>query len=182
MKAKKLLMPLLLFGASIFVFAACASQNDNTTDNGSCTGPPVYESAEEEFITTFDKHSSFVDNQILVILTVKVSFDNIFHNYTAEDFSEIGAIDVDELDGATNDSSGLTYKIRQYLLEDSSGKTIPEHLKHYQRSFCITLDKHDEDNVLRTIYKLSQRADIDVAEPNWIDDMCNFTTKISAKN
>ena len=164
MKIKKLLIPLFLLTSCLFSFAACTDQPD--TDG---KRPPIYESSEAEFIKNFDRHSPFVDNQVLIILTEEVSFDNIFHNYTAEDFSEIGAVDVDELDGATIDSSGLTYRIRQCLLEDSSGNTIPEHLKHYKRSFCITLDKNDADNVLHVIYVLKQCPEIYLADPNWIE-------------
>lgn len=161
MKVKKLLIALSLFVACVFVFAACTGQDDNNTD----------ESDMKEFIANFDRHSPFVDNQILVILTEEASFEYIFHDYTVEDFSGIGTIDVNELDGATADSSGLTYRIRQCLSEDSSGKTIPEHLKHYNRFFCITLDKNDEDNVLRAVYILRQRADIYLAEPNWLESV-----------
>ena len=168
---KKFLIPLLLFVACIFTFAACDNQENKNDylDGNLCGGPPLYESTIDEFIENFDRHSPFVDNQVLIILTEEVSFKNIFHDYTAEDFLQIGAIDVHELDGSTTESTGLTYRIRQCLLEDPSGNTIPEHLKHYTRTFCITLDKKDEDNVLRAVYLLKQRTDIYLAEPNWIE-------------
>ncbi len=156
MKVKKWLIPLLLLIASVFVFSACTNHNDNNTD----------EAGMEEFIANYDKSRPFVDNQVIVILTEEASFKYIFHDYTEEDFSEIGAIGVEELDGATSETSGLTYRIRQCLSEDPSGGTIPEHLKHYNRMFCITLDKNDEDNVLRAVYILRQRTDIYLAEPN----------------
>lgn len=154
MKVKKWLIPLLLIIASVFVFSACTGRNN--TD----------EAEMEEFIANYDKSKSFVDNQVIIALTEEATFKYIFHDYTAEDFSEIGAIGVEELDGATSDTSGLTYRIRQCLSEDPSGGTIPEHLKHYNRIFCITLDKNDRDNVLRAVYKLRQRTDIYLAEPN----------------
>ena len=161
MKAKKLFLPLLLFVACVFALAACSNQNDNNNDND--------EAAVEEFIANFDRSRPFVDNSIIVVLTEEISFEYIFHDYNVEDFSGIGAIEVDELDGATSATSGLTYKIRQCLLEDPSGNTIPEHLKHYNRFFSITLDKNDEDNVLRAVYILRQRADIYLADPNFIE-------------
>ncbi len=149
----------LITAAFALNLVGCNSQDDNN----------VEKSDMEEFVENFDRHSPFVDNQVLVILTEEVSFENIFHDYTVEDFTGIGAIDVEELDGATSDSTGVTYKIRQYLSEDSSGNTIPEHLKHYNRIFAITLDKKDEDNVLRAVYVLRQRPEIYLAEPNWLE-------------
>ena len=162
MKIKKLLLPLLLLVPFIFAFTACGSQEDYETN---CGGPPVYGSEIDEFIANYNRFH-MVDNQIIVTLTEEATFKNIFHDYTAEDFIGIDVIDVDELDGATSDSTGLTHKIRQYLLEDPSGNTIPEYHKHYKRFFCITLAKKDEDNVLRAVYILRQRADILYAEPN----------------
>lgn len=162
MKIKRLLIPLLLFAACAFVFAACDSKDDNNLNEN----PPYNESEIEEFIENYDRHTPFIDNQIVICLTEEVSFKNIFHDYTVKDFSEIGAVKVEELDGATDEDSGTTYLIRQCLLEDPSGKTIPEYLKNHNRFFCITLDKNDEHNVLRAVYILRQRSDIYIAEPN----------------
>lgn len=154
-----------------FLFFACGEQDDNRSDDSLCGGPPVYESEIDEFVAKFDRRIPFNDNQVIVVLTEKVSLENIFHDYAVEDFSDVGTAAVEELDGSTSASSGLTYKIRQGLLEDPSGDTISEHLKNYKRIFCITLDKKDEDNVLRAVYVLRQRNDIYFAEPNWIVSM-----------
>ena len=161
MQIKKLLIPLLIFITCLFAFASCKRQEGNDKD----TEPSITESEIDKFVENFDRYTDFVDDQTIVILTKEASSVYIFHDYTAEDFSEIGAIDVRELDGATSDSVGITYKIRQCLLE---GSTIPAHFEDYTRTFCITLNKKDKDNVLRVIYILRQRADIYLAGPNWI--------------
>lgn len=144
-------------------------QEDITTKKPTFEEPVVDEQAVAEFVKNFNRYNTeFVDNQLLVLLTEEASFEYIFHDYTAEDFPGIGAISVSPLDGPWGDVPGQVMRIRQYLLEDPSGSTIPDHLKHHKRSFCITLDKHDEENVLRAVYILSQRADIYLADPNWL--------------
>jgi len=168
MKGKGIFVTVLLLISCMFSFAACGGQTDTDTGDGLENKPPVYES--EEFNGTNDRHDSFVDNQVLITLTEEVTFDNIFHDYTVEDFSGIGAIDVEEIDGRVADSPGITYRIRQCLLEDPSGETIPEHLKHYKRIFCITLDKKDKDNVLRIVDILEQRTDVYRAGTNGINE------------
>lgn len=180
---KKRLLCLGLLLVMVFSFAACRGQDDNvtkeppygdqiediTTKKPTFEEPIVDELAVAEFIKNFNRYNTeFVDNQLLVLLTEEASFEYIFHDYTAEDFPGIGAISVAPLDGPWGDFPGQVNRIRQYLLEDPSGNTIPDHLKQHKRSFCITLDKNDDENVLRAIYILSQRADIDVAEPNWL--------------
>lgn len=161
---KKSLLCLGLLLVMAFSFAACGGPEDNTADESI-----VNEQEIAEFIENFDRQNSeFVDNQLLVLLTEEASFEYIFHDYTAEDFPGIGAVSVSSLDGPWGDIPGKVDKIRQYLSEDPSGSTVPDHLKHFQRSFCITLDKHDEENVLRAVYILRQRTDIDSADPNWI--------------
>lgn len=157
MRIKHLLIPLLL--CMPFALASCNGQSNNE--------PPIHNSGIEEFIANFDRHSPFIDDQVLIFLTEEASYEYIFRDYTVEDFSEVGAIAIDELDGSTSPASGLTYRIRQCLLEDPSGSTIPDHLKHYKRAFCITLDKKDEENVLRSIDLLRQRSDVELADPNW---------------
>lgn len=163
MKAKKLLMLSLLFVMCTVFFVACGSQNNNDSDKDSDKLPNIDPASYREII----------DNQVIIILTEKASRAYIFHDYTPEDFSEIGVIDVDELDGSTGASTGLTYRIRQCLLDDPSGNTIPDYLKHNKRFFCITLDKHDEDNVWNAVSVLEQRSDIYLAEPNWVEYPCD---------
>lgn len=166
MKKRLLCLGLLLVMACSF--AACGVQNDNTTEEPTYDNSIVDEQALAEFIKSFDNYGDYVDNQLIVCLTEEASFEYIFHDYTAEDFPEIGAVSVDPLDGPWGDTPGIVDKIRQCLSEDPSGNTIPEHFKHHKRMFCITLDKQDKENVLRAIFILRQREDIYIAEPNGI--------------
>lgn len=163
MKIKKFILPIaLIFAVSCLV--GCGNQDDNNKG----TPPPVNQTELDEFIANFDKSNPFVDNQIIIVLTEEASFKNIFHDYTVEDFPGIGAVEVKEIDGSTSNSDGLTYRIRQYLTEDPSGNTLPDHLKRFNRSFCITLDKNDYDNVLRAVYVMLLRTDVELAGPNSI--------------
>lgn len=166
---KKRLLCLGLLLAMVFSFGACGSQEDNSAKNPAPENPIFDEQAIEEFIENFDRQNSeFDDKTVLVLLTEKASFEHIFHDYTAEDFPLIGAVSVSSLDGPWGDVPGKVEKIRQYLSEDPSGNTIPDNLKHFKRSFCITLDKEDEKNVLRAVYILRLMDDIYSADPNWI--------------
>lgn len=110
----------------------------------------------------------FADGDVLVSLTKEATDATIFHDYTLEDFPEVNAESIEEIDGRTSQSSGLTYRIRQCLLEDPTGGTIPDHLKNYTRLFVIRLTQKSKENVLRTIDILQQRDDIDHASPNHI--------------
>ncbi|MDE7453321.1 MAG: hypothetical protein K2N22_02820 [Clostridia bacterium] len=168
---KKSLLCFCLLIVTSFFFAACGNRNDGSDNSAE---KPAYEYSDyseqelEYFVDNFDRNYEFVDNQLIVMLTEQASFKYIFYDYTAEDFKEIGAVHISELDGSTSQSDGLTYKIRQYLSKDPSGNNLPGHLKHYNRTFSITLDKKDKDNVLRAIFILKHRSDIFTAEPDFI--------------
>ena len=153
-------MGLLL--VAVFSFTACGGK-DNTS-NDSLTAD---DEALAELIKSYNNYD-FADNELIVCLTEQASFEYIFHDYTAEDFSGIGAVSVESLDGPWGDTEGIVDKIRQCLLDDPSGNTIPDHLKHHKRMFCITLDKHDRENVLRSVYILRQREDIYIVEPSFV--------------
>lgn len=111
----------------------------------------------------------FTDGDVLVSLTKEATDATIFHDYTLDDFPEVNAESIEEIDGRTSQSSGLTYRIRQCLLEDPTGGTIPDHLKNYTRLFVIRLTRKSKENVLRTIDILQLRDDIDHASPNHIE-------------
>lgn len=148
---KKLLCFGLIFPLML-CFTACGKQpNDELKET-----PPQYEQPND------DSNDNFTDDEVIVILTAEVSFEQILHDYTPEDFPELNAIFVKEF------TEGTTHKIRQYLSEDPSGAMIPDHLQNFRRSFIITLTEKSKENVLQAVENLYQRDDVYAAEPNYL--------------
>lgn len=143
---KKLLLSLVLVFALVFSFAACTN---------------VHESPSGDF----------TDDKVLFWLTKQATDETIFHDYTIEDFPEVAAVSIEEIDGRTSDTDGLTHSVRQCLLEDPAGAAIPDHLKNYKRMFAITLAEKGKQNVLSAVDILKQREDIEDAFPNYIDGL-----------
>ena len=83
----------------------------------------------------------FTDNEILVIITP----ENNFEEYTADDFSEIGCIDVEDLS-----------------IDPEEDKLC--------RILHLTLSIHSKENVLNAISILEEREDIYSAEPNYLGE------------
>ena len=154
----------------LFSFAACAEKpqaGDQNSGNNQAQEPPQNSQTEEGTkperpLYTVDME--FIDNQVVVTLTEKASFERIFDDYTTEDFSEVGAIAVSEITAFTIET------IRQCLLADPTGGTIPYHLSGFEkfRQFEITLAEESKENVLRAIDVLYERDDIKAAGPNFI--------------
>ena len=82
----------------------------------------------------------FTDNDILLVMTP----ENNFREYTVNDFSNIGCIEIEDL---TN--------------KPKEGKLC--------RILHLTLDTHSKQNVLDSIKILEERDDIYSAEPNYIE-------------
>lgn len=104
----------------------------------------------------------FTDSDVLIWLTKEATDATTFHDYTVEDFPELNAVEVEELTIYTN------ARIRECLLEDPTGGTIPDHLKNNKRCFLIRLTEKSKENVLRAVNILLQRDDIETAGPNYI--------------
>lgn len=81
----------------------------------------------------------FTDNEILIVVTP----ENNFREYTINDFSNIGCIEIEDL-------------------------TIEPKENELCRIFHLTLSVHSKQNVLDSIKMLEEREDIYSAEPNYI--------------
>lgn len=81
----------------------------------------------------------FTDNEILIVVTP----ENNFREYTVNDFSAIGCIEIEDL-----------------TIEPKEGELC--------RIFHLTLSVHSKKNVLNSIKILEERNDIYSAEPNYI--------------
>ena len=82
----------------------------------------------------------FTDNEILIVVTP----ENNFKEYTVNDFSAIGCIEIEDL-------------------------TIEPKENELCRIFHLTLSGHSKQNVLDSIKVLEEREDIYSAEPNYLD-------------
>lgn len=107
----------------------------------------------------------FPDNLVRITLTNEATFENIFHDYTVEDFPEINAESISE-NGGDSCVVGIGI-VRRWLEEDPTGSTIPDEWKTYQRHFTITLKEKSKENVLRVVNLLMQRDDIASAFPSY---------------
>ena len=103
----------------------------------------------------------FTDDDVLIMLTKEATDATFFHDYTVEDFPELNAVAVEELTIYT------TARVRQCLLEDPTGGTVPDHLKNIKRGFVIRLAEKSKENVLRAVNILLGRKDLEYAAPNY---------------
>lgn len=133
---------------SLFIISSCNKEQDN---NG----------------TTIDEN--FVDNRLRVVLTKEATL--MFKEYTALDFSEIGATSVIDL------MPGSTELAKKQVLAEQTGdySEIQEYVDNdrlldldtYKILLSITLDKKSKENVLRVIEILKQRDDVEDASPDY---------------
>ena len=114
------------------------------------------------YVNIISEEDDFEDDDVIFGLTEKATAETIFHDYTVEDFPEVNAVSIGEITIYTSE------EIRQCLLKDPTGATIPDNLKNYTRSFVLNLAEKGKRNVLRAIVILSERDDIEYAQPNYI--------------
>ncbi|MBQ7355585.1 MAG: hypothetical protein IJW62_08715, partial [Clostridia bacterium] len=94
----------------------------------------------EKFYTGATLENEFTENNIIIMVFPEYNFES----YTAEDFAEIGCVEIKE----------LTRNVKPDIIN---------------RIILLTLDKDSKQNVLDCIQILQQRTDIYSAEPNFIE-------------
>ncbi|MBQ9276398.1 MAG: S8 family serine peptidase [Clostridia bacterium] len=111
------------------------------------------------------KTLEFADDRILVVLTGRAT--KSFRDYTAEDFSDIGVSEVNDLTKLSKE------KLRKQLNErDTNNRSNDYELTidkiSYRRILCLTLANKGRESVLKAIELLKQREDIISAEPDCV--------------
>ena len=114
---------------------------------------------EEKIITEISVDDDFSDELILVGLSRNATFS--FKQYSAEDFPEIGNVDVEEI---TKDAAEI---VRNQF---ESGDEIEGHLinvAEFRRILKLTLHEKGKENVIDAIRQLEKRDDILCAQPSY---------------
>lgn len=128
---------------------------------------------------------NFCDDSVIVALRNETSME--LDTYSVSDFSEVNAKSVKDLTADTvdtiqneyvsvyndfinvvsqDDTLFLTEEQGQQAL-DSIDENIKDEYSGFHQTLCITLNKHDKQNVLDTIQTLQKRNDVLYAEPNY---------------
>ena len=127
----------------------------------------------------------FCDNSLIVALRNETSME--LDTYSVSDFSEVNAKSVKDLTSDTvdtiqneyvsvyNDFINVVSQDDTVFLSDVLGQqaleSIDENIKDeysdFHQTLCITLNKHDKQNVLDAIETLQKRNDVLYAEPNY---------------
>ena len=121
----------------------------------------------------------FADNHVIIVLTHEASL--LSHDYGPDDFPEINCEKVRDLTGLIYQQiQEKLYYLRQddIMSFDASGN-MPERLKSvsidtYQRILCLELMDHGKEAVLGAIDKLTIRADVQSAEPDYKLTACSI--------
>nr|WP_304012036.1 S8 family serine peptidase [Ruminococcus bromii] len=127
----------------------------------------------------------FCDNSLIVALRNETSME--LDTYSVSDFSEVNAKSVKDLTSDTvdtiqneyvsvyndfinvvsqDDTVFLSDELGQQAL-DSIDENIKDEYSDFHQTLCITLNKHDKQNVLDAIETLQKRNDVLYAEPNY---------------
>lgn len=114
---------------------------------------------------------NFAEDTILILLTNEASLENIDHDYTPEDFAEIGCVEVRDLSSATTEKIRAQLRGEELSTSDRPGATMfsePKDVTQFKRILCLKLDKESKFNVLFVIKILEHRDDIYSAAPDYI--------------
>lgn len=146
------------------------------------------ETADNNLKTDCDDISlseNFCDDSVIVALRNETSME--LDTYSVSDFSEVNAKSVKDLTADTvdtiqneyvsvyndfinvvsqDDTLFLTEEQGQKAL-DSIDENIKDEHSDFHQTLCITLNKHDKQNVLDTIETLQKRNDVLYAEPDY---------------
>lgn len=106
-----------------------------------------------------DINSSFADNRILVHLNKDASFSS--KEYTKNDFSEIGCVEVTDLTSAATEC--VIKNIENDLVN----------IDKYRRILSVKLNKNSKENVLEMVDKLMERSDVYYASPDYKMSTCS---------
>ena len=128
---------------------------------------------------------NFCDDSVIVVLKNEKSME--LDTYHVSDFSEINPKYIRDLTSDTvdtiqneyisvhnefvsivsdNDTVFLSDELGQQAL-DSIDENIKDEYSDFHQTLCITLNKHDKQNVLDAIETLQKRNDVLYAEPNY---------------
>lgn len=128
---------------------------------------------------------NFCDDSVIVALKNDTSME--LDTYHVSDFSEVNPKHIRDLTSDTvdtiqneyisvhnefvsivsdNDTVFLSDELGQQAL-DSIDENIKDEYSDFHQTLCITLNKHDKQNVLDAIETLQKRNDVLYAEPNY---------------
>lgn len=128
---------------------------------------------------------NFCDDSVIVVLKNEKSME--LDTYHVSDFSEVNPKYIRDLTSDTvdtiqneyisvhnefvsivsdNDTVFLSDELGQQAL-DSIDENIKDEYSDFHQTLCITLNKHDKQNVLDAIETLQKRKDVLYAEPNY---------------
>ena len=128
---------------------------------------------------------NFCDDSVIVVLKNEKSME--LDTYHVSDFSEVNPKYISDLTSDTvdtiqneyisvhnefvsivsdNDTVFLSDELGQQAL-DSIDENIKDEYSDFHQTLCITLNKHDKQNVLDAIETLQKRNDVLYAEPNY---------------
>lgn len=138
MKYTKKVFSFLLVLVILMGFAGCTPQEAENSANSSVQGSSSTDNVAVSDSNT-EQEIDFEDNVVFVCMRASSNA----REYTAEDFSDIGCIELRE-PLPSNDQNSLR-----------------------ARYFILTLDKHSKQNVLSAIAILEQREDVYGASPSY---------------
>lgn len=115
---------------------------------------------EEKFYCPATLEDDFADDRVLVMFNNETSMK--LKDYTADDFSDIGAIAVEDL------TKDIVEKIREQQSLVSTPDTYDWiDTSDFNQTVCITLSTKSKQNVLDVVHELEKREDILAAEPDY---------------
>jgi len=116
--------------------------------------------AIEKVYTNLTLEQDFSDETILVVLNKTATFS--FKTYTAEDFSEIGNVYVEEI------TAGSSQIVRQQRETNVSRQGHSVKVSDdYRRILKLTLQDKGKENIIDAVRKLERRDDVVSAEPSF---------------
>ena len=115
---------------------------------------------------------NFADDVVLVVLTNEASLENLYYDYTPEDFAEIGCVEVIDLSSATTDHFRAQLKGELKVPENPRPGQAwfyqEKDVTTYNRILYLKLKDAGSLNVLNAIKILKNRTDIESAQPDYI--------------
>lgn len=115
---------------------------------------------------------NFTDDTILIVLTNEVSLESVYHDYTPDDFAEIGCVEVRDLSSATTEHFRAQLKGELKPPENPRPGQLwfyqEKDVTTFRRILSLKLKYPSKLNVLIAIKILEHRADIYSAGPDYI--------------
>lgn len=101
-----------------------------------------------------------------IIVTLTLDETRKFKSYSAEDFSDIGCISIEDLTQST--SEYVQSKINNKLVN----RSMLVEYTNYKRILKLEISETSEENIYNMVKKLNERSDIYIASPNYVYNIC----------